>query len=78
MENATHRPNPTLASNQSERARMYEESILRVEELASKRFWTLEPENELGERFLVRPIYTRFAGFLPPFLTKHEYPSLVF
>jgi hypothetical protein len=54
METATNRPNPSLANNQSEKARMYEETISRLEELASKRFWTLEPENELRARFLVK------------------------
>lgn len=54
METDTQRPNPTLANNQSEKARMYEETILRLEELALKRFWTLEPENELRARFLVK------------------------
>ncbi|NBT47573.1 MAG: hypothetical protein EBT07_07095 [Actinobacteria bacterium] len=54
METDTHRPNPSLANNQSEKARMYEETISRLEELALKRFWTLEPENELRARFLVK------------------------
>ena len=45
---------PSEINNQRARALAYEESIIKLEELARKRFWTIEPEDDTRSRFLVK------------------------